>query len=71
MYDVVVSSRTDVASQSTIPGKFHEWNISFTNADEKQEIWQLSHHTVKINHHKYIIFSKNRNIIIFFKIVNW
>lgn len=58
MYDVVVASRTDVASQSTIPGKFHEWNISFSNADGKQEIWQLSDYTMRINHDKYIIFSK-------------
>ena len=60
MYDVMVSSRNDVASQSTIPGKFHEWNISFSNADGKQEVWQLSDHTMRINHDKYIIFSKNR-----------
>lgn len=42
------------------PGDYHNWNISFTNRDGKEEIWTLTDHATKINQSKNEIFSSVR-----------
>lgn len=32
------------------PGRFHNWDILFTNRNGEQEVWSISDHTMKINH---------------------
>lgn len=41
-------------------GKFHCWDIGFTNRDGDMEAWTISDHTLRINNHKYGIFSPKR-----------
>lgn len=35
-----------------MPGKYHVWNIVFTNRNGEKELWVLSDHTMMINHAK-------------------
>ena len=42
------------------PGKFHEWDIAFTNRNGETEIWTISDHTMRINQDKYWLLSPKR-----------
>lgn len=42
------------------PGKFHEWDIAFTNPGGETEIWTISDHTMRINQDKYWLLSPKR-----------
>lgn len=60
MYDKNITIRNAAWSSEEIPGKFHEWDIAFTNRDGDTEVWTISDHTMKINHDKYWILSPDR-----------
>lgn len=48
-----------VYTQSS-PGKYHVWNIAFTNRNGEREIWTLSDHAMQINHSKENLFTSGR-----------
>lgn len=60
MYDKNITIRDAAWSSEEIPGKFHEWDISFTNRNGDTEVWTISDHTMKINHDKYWLLSPDR-----------
>lgn len=60
MYDKNITIRDAAWSSEEIPGKFHEWDISFTNRNGDTEVWTISDHTMKINHDKYWLLSHDR-----------
>lgn len=60
MYDKNITIRNATWSSEEIPGKFHEWDIAFTNRDGDTEVWTISDHTMKINHDKYWLLSPDR-----------
>ena len=39
MYDKNITIRNATWSSEEIPGKFHEWDIAFTNRDGDTEVW--------------------------------
>ena len=59
MYSVYHRS-TNPALAGDRPGKFHEWDIAFTNRNGETEIWTISDHTLRINQDKYWLFSPKR-----------
>lgn len=60
MYDKNITIRNAAWSSEEIPGKFHEWDIAFTNRNGDAEVWAISDHTMKINHDKYWLLSPDR-----------
>ncbi len=60
MHDKNITIRNATWSSEEIPGKFHEWDIAFTNRDGDTEVWTISDHTMKINHDKYWLLSADR-----------
>ena len=50
MYDEYLAVRGTGYSDS-VDGRFHEWNIAFTNREGETELWTISDHTLKINNH--------------------
>lgn len=44
---IVVRSAPSLSGETA--GKFHEWDIAFTNCEGGQELWTISDHTLKIN----------------------
>lgn len=42
------------------PGKYRNWYIKFDNRNEKEEIWYITNHTMKINHDEYWLLSPKR-----------
>ena len=58
MYTVVY--RNTSTTPDELPGKFHSWEILFTNRYGRQELWSISDHTMKINHDKNWLFSPKR-----------
>lgn len=55
-----VTHRTSNEGFKKRPGRFHNWNILFTNRNGEQEIWSISDHTMKINHDKNWFLSPKR-----------
>lgn len=51
---------TNPALSGERPGKFHEWDIAFTNPSGGTEIWTISDHTMRINQDKYWLLSPKR-----------
>lgn len=43
-----------------VPGKYHNWDIRFTNRDKQDELWTITDHAMKINHSKTNLFSSGR-----------
>lgn len=50
MFDEYLAVRGTGYSDS-VDGRFHEWNIAFTNREGETELWTISDHTLKINNH--------------------
>ena len=50
MFDEYLAVRSTGYSDS-VDGRFHEWNIAFTNREGETELWTISDHTLKINNH--------------------
>lgn len=59
MYSVYRRSSTGYGSEET-PGTYHEWSIAFENRDSQTEVWDISDHTMKINHDKNWLLSSKR-----------
>ena len=59
MYSVYHRS-TNPSLSGERPGKFHEWDIAFTNRSGETEIWTISDHTMRINQDKYWLLSPKR-----------
>ena len=49
MYSDYIVVRSAPSLSGETAGKFHEWDIAFTNRDGEQELWTISDHTLKIN----------------------
>lgn len=60
MYSESIIVRDTLSLSGDIPGRFHEWDIAFTNRDGETEIWTISDHTMKINHDEYWLLSPDR-----------
>lgn len=60
IYSDYVIVRSNPALSGEVPGKFHNWDISFQNRQGQQEIWTISDHTLRINHDRYGLFSGKR-----------
>lgn len=52
--------RSNTSRSVEVPGKYTDWNIKFFNKYGNEEIWEITNHTLKINHDKYGIFSSKR-----------
>lgn len=60
MYTTYIRSRSNSRLPEERPGKFHEWEIAFTNRDGETEVWMISDHTMKINQDEHWILSPER-----------
>ena len=60
MYTTYVSSRGTPHLSGEQPGKFHEWEIAFTNRDGETEVWMISDHTMRINQDKHWFLNPER-----------
>lgn len=49
MYSDYIIVRSAPSLSGERAGRFHEWDIAFTNQDGEQELWIVSDHTLKIN----------------------
>ena len=60
IYTDYIIVRSNPTLSGEIPGKYTDWNIKFSNKDGNEEIWEITNHTLKINHDKYGMFSSKR-----------
>ena len=51
MYDRYIIRGTGLSGSED--GRFHEWDIAFTNRDGEPELWTISDHALKINNHNH------------------
>lgn len=50
----------DAASDSNVPGIYHNWDIGFTNRNGDSEVWTMTDHAMKINQSKNGFFRSDR-----------
>lgn len=60
IYKEYVTVRSNPGLSGERAGKFHDWQIGFTNRDGEKEMWEITDHTMKINHDEHWIFSPQR-----------
>ncbi len=60
IYDDYVIVHSNPALSGAEPGRFQNWYIQFTNRNGEEEVWQITDHTLKINHDRYGFFSPKR-----------
>lgn len=60
MYSVYYRSRNTPSLSGERKGKYHDWDIGFTNRNGETEAWRITDHALRINHDKYGRFSKKR-----------
>lgn len=58
MYSVI--DRSYSSYTTTRPGEFREWNIAFQTSRGEEAIWTISDHTMRINHSKHFLLSRER-----------
>lgn len=59
MYSVYHRSHNVLLSGEE-PGRYHNWDIVFTNRYGEEELWTITDHTLKINHDRHWLFSSER-----------
>ncbi len=55
-----VRVRENPGLSGNVPGKYQNWAICFSNRRGEKEVWNISNHTLKLNHDKYGVLSKKR-----------
>ena len=58
MYSVI--DRSNPTYTTKRPGEFREWNIAFQTAQGEKMVWTISDHTMRINHSKHSLLSRER-----------